>query len=264
MTDAPDAPARLALTALAGIPEIAPGDDLATAFLDALSVSGEQVHDGDVLVIAQKIVSKSEDRFRRLSDTPPSARALDIAELTEKDPRLVELILSEAAEVMRTVPGVIVVRHRNGYVLANAGIDASNVGDDPDEDVVLLLPEDADASAQALRSVIKQRTGCDIGVIVNDSLGRAWRNGTVGVALGAAGIDALSDQRGRPDRAGRAQRVTEVGLADELAAAASALMGQSDESRPMVLIRGAPTVPGIPGNGSAADLIRPVDKDLFR
>lgn len=251
--------AELRLIALPGIPLVAEGNDIAALILDALVACGEALHDGDVLVIAQKIVSKAEGRAVRLATVTPSAQAIALAKETGKDPRLVELILGESDEVLRYRRDVIVVAHRLGFVTANAGIDQSNVGSDDAE--ALLLPRDPDASCSALRATLRRRTGADTGVVINDSHGRAWRNGTVGVALGVAGLPALVDLRGRPDLYDRALRITEVGLADELAAAASLLMGQSNEGRPVVLARG---VPYSRRDGSVRELLRPRDRDLFR
>lgn len=254
-----DAPERMTVTAVAGIPAIQPGDDLSAILLDAFEANGETPGDGDVIVVAQKIVSKAEGRYRDLADVAPSPRALELAEAAEKDPRLVELVLSESQKVLRHAPGVLVVVHRLGYVLANAGIDASNL--DRDVNTVLLLPEDPDRWCGEFRRDVDGRYGANVGVIVNDSLGRAWRNGTVGVALGAAGLPALVDLRGQADLFGRPLRVTEVGVADELAAAASIMMGQAGEGRPACLIRGFP-YPLADGDGG--DLIRPENRDLFR
>ncbi len=238
------------------------GDDLARLVQDGLKATGETLRDGDVLVLAQKIVSKAEGRLVRLDDVTASARAHELGQQADKDPRLVELILQEAAEVVRVRPGVIVVQHRLGFVLANAGIDRSNVEPEPDEaERVLLLPRDPDGSAQRLREALRAATGADVAVIVNDSLGRAWRNGTVGTALGAAGLPALADLRGRPDLFQRALQTTEVGVADEIAAAASLMMGQADEGRPIVLVRGL-TFERRSGNGQ--ELIRRRELDMFR
>ncbi|MBT5050846.1 MAG: coenzyme F420-0:L-glutamate ligase [Rhodospirillaceae bacterium] len=257
--------AKLTITALDGIPLVQPGDDLAGLLLSSLEGMGESFRDGDILVLAQKIVSKSEGRYVDLADVTPSARALELAGEVDKDPRLVEVILSEAVDIVRYRKGVLVVAHRCGAVLANAGIDRSNI-DQPDDGnelgtSILLLPEDPDRSCAALRKILRQRTGAHIGIVINDSLGRAWRNGTVGAAIGAAGIEALLDLNGRPDLFDRPLQSTQVGLADELAAAASLVMGQADEGRPAVLIRG---LAGGRGEGTAADLVRPRDQDLFR
>jgi coenzyme F420-0:L-glutamate ligase/coenzyme F420-1:gamma-L-glutamate ligase len=254
-------PARLSLVALGGIPLVRPGDDLAALILSALEATGERLIDGDVLVLAQKIVSKAEGRIVDLATVTPSAEARRLADVVDKDPRLVELILAESTEVVRYRKGVLIVAHRCGAVLANAGIDRSNVGQTAGAERVLLLPADPDRSCAALRDSLRQRTGAEVGIVINDSLGRAWRNGTVGAALGAAGIAALLDLNGRPDLFDRPLQATQVGLADELAAAASLLMGQADEGRPVVLVRG---LKGVAGDGSAGDLVRPREQDLFR
>ena len=251
---------RLQLIALPGLPLVEAGADIA-ALVDAASVAaGEALADGDVVVIAQKIVSKAEGRAVDLGSVKPSARARELAGQVDKDPRLVELILAESSEVLRHRPGVLVVVHRLGMVLANAGIDASNVADDGE--TVLLLPEDPDGTAARLRAAFAERPGADVAVIVSDSIGRAWRQGTVGVALGAAGLPALLDLRGRSDLFGRLLRVSEVGLADEIAAAASLLQGQGAEGAPVVVVRGLDWQGA--GEGTAADLIRPQALDLFR
>ncbi len=252
----------MTLTALTGIPAVQAGDDLARLVRDGLAASGEQLRDGDVLVLAQKIVSKAEGRSIKLSDVVPSARAHELAPQCDKDPRLVELILSEAAEVLRVRPGVIVVVHRLGFVLANAGIDRSNVAPDTDEaERVLLLPSDPDGSARGLRAALGAATGVDVAVIINDSLGRAWRNGTVGTALGASGLPALADLRGQPDWFQRALQSSELGFADEIAAAASLLMGQADAGRPIVLVRGLRFARR---TGTGSELIRRREMDMFR
>lgn len=262
------APVRLAVTALVGVPLVRPGDDLAAIVTDALATTGERLMSGDVLVLAQKIVSKAEGRYVVLESVRPSERAKALAAECDKDPRVVELILSEASEVVRYRKGVLVVAHRIGVVLANAGIDASNVEPlppavpgQPPRPRVLLLPKDPDASCRALATALRVRTGAQVGVVINDSLGRAWRNGTVGAALGAAGLPALLNLNGRPDLFDRPLQATQIGLADEIAAAGSMVMGQADEGRPIVLVRG---VPYPLGDGAAADLVRPKDQDLFR
>ncbi len=251
--------AEVRISALAGIPLVQPGDNIAGLIVDGLVRSGLSLRRGDVLVIAQKIVSKAEGRLADLREVTPSAPAEQLAAEVDKDPRLVELILRESTEVVRHREGVLVVAHRSGIVLANAGIDASNVAGD--EHRVLLLPEDCNRSCRELRAQLAVRTGVEAGVLIIDSLGRAWRNGTVGIALGAAGLPALLDLRGTPDLFGRELRSTEVGIADEIAAAASMLMGQASEGTPVVLLRGL----NLPeANGSAADLIRARELDLFR
>lgn len=255
----------MVLSTLGGLPTIRAGDDLAA--LIAAAMTGEKIvaEDGDVLVLAQKIVSKAEGRRVRLRDVVPSQRAVELATECDKDPRIVELILRESVAVVRCRPGVIIVEHRSGLVMANAGIDASNVEADLDtnetEESVLLLPEDADRSAARLRETLGSLLGCEIGIVINDSFGRAWRNGTVGTAIGVAGPPALWDMRGLPDRNGRVLRATEVGIADELAAAASLLMGQGDEGLPVVHVRGFPH----PFRASSMrELIRDRNIDLFR
>ena len=192
------------------------------------------------LVLAQKIVSKAERRIVRLGDVVPSARALQLSVDVNKDPRLVELILSEATEVVRHRRDVLVVAHRLGFVVANAGIDFSNVEQGADDDTALLLPRDPDSTCAALRETLLQRTGVNVGVIINDSHGRAFRNGTVGVAIGASGLPTVVDLRGNADLFGRPLRSSQVALADEIASAASLLMGQAEEGRPIVLARGIP------------------------
>ena len=250
---------RLVLQALEGIPEVGSGDDLCALIRVALDRAGIEPAPGDVLVVAQKIVSKSEGRAVELARVVPSARALELAAVTGKDARLVELVLSEATAVLRASTGVIVVEHRLGCVMANAGIDQSNV--ERGDERALLLPLDPDASCRRLRDAMRAATGVDVGIVINDSFGRAWRHGTVGTALGVAGCVGLADLRGRPDRFGRKLRITQVGVADELAAAASLLMGQADEGCPVVHARGLPYAPE---NGSARELLRPAREDLFR
>jgi coenzyme F420-0:L-glutamate ligase/coenzyme F420-1:gamma-L-glutamate ligase len=248
----------LSIHALCGVPLVEPGADLAGIVAEALAASAVTPQAGDVLVLAQKIVSKAEGRQVRLDGVTPSSRALDLAGQCGKDPRLVELILSEAEEVMRVRPGVLIVRHRLGLVLANAGIDQSNI-DHAGGQAALLLPVDPDASAAALRAGLRARTGVDMAVLIIDSLGRAWRQGTTGTAIGASGLPTLLDLRGRPDLYGRRLETSELGLADEVAAAASLVMGQAGEGTPVALVRGL----ALPGDGCAADLVRPRATDLF-
>ncbi len=254
-------PTDLLLRALAGVPLVQAGDDLADVVLAALAASGERLEAGDVLLLAQKIVSKSEGRLVALDTVTPSPRAIELARDADKDPRLVELILSESTEVLRVRPGAIIVEHRLGLVLANAGIDQSNVAGDEAEPQALLLPRDPDTSCRKLRDALLARTGVAVAIVIIDSIGRAWRNGTVGHAIGVCGMAGLLDLRGRPDLFERGLRTSELGLADELAAAASLVMGQADEGRPIVLARG---VPYARRDGSARELIRPKEIDLFR
>jgi len=248
------------LIPLHGIKLVEPGDDLGAIAVNAFAANGLVPRNGDVLVVAQKIVSKSEGRYADVAAIEPSSRAIALAAEVDKDPRFVEVVLSESKRVVRHRPGLLIVEHRLGFVMANAGIDHSNVSP-TDGERVLLLPEDPDGSACALREHLAEVFGARVAVIISDSFGRAWRKGTVGVALGAAGLPALIDMRGRPDLFGRALQVTETGFADEIAAAAGLLMGQADEAVPMVLVRGlswsAPEV-------SAATLVRPAEHDLFR
>jgi coenzyme F420-0:L-glutamate ligase/coenzyme F420-1:gamma-L-glutamate ligase len=254
------AAAGLQLVALRGFPSVEKGDVLACLIVASATSSGFAFADGDVVVVAQKIVSKTEDRFVDLASVEPSPHANEVAKSTGKDARLVQIILDESRRVVRTRPDVLIVETRQGYVVANAGVDQSNVGDANGE-LALRLPEDADASARALRAALEARIGRRIGVVINDSFGRAWRLGTVGVALGVAGLPAIVDRRGSPDLFGRTLRSTIIGYADEIAAAASLLMGQADEGRPVVVVRGldwsAPETP-------ASALIRPQAEDLFR
>ena len=249
---------RLTAVGLDEIGEVVPGDDLAAAILDALAAAGETLQPGDVIALAQKIVSKAEGRAVRLADVTPSPRAEELAGVTGKDPRLCELLLAETHLVLRQREGLVVVEDVRGMVLATAGIDASNVTADGDS--VLLLPVDSDASARALRAALEQRSGVAPAVVILDSIGRAWRQGTVGTAIGVAGMPALLDLRGKPDMHGRLLETSELGLADEVAAAASLLMGQADERCPAVLLRGL----SFTGDGAARDLLRPRDRDMFR
>ena len=321
-------PAEMHVTALAGIPpRVRPGDDLAAFLLAALERSGDAVRDGDVVVVAQKIVSKAEGRLVRLADVVPSPRAAELAARTGKDPRAVEAILGESVAVLRAVPGVLIVETRHGLVLANAGADMSNVEHDEEDDHLLLLPEDPDASAARLRAALAARTareapepgseadaafrpkagteagartgpgpggeapgaraavpvggtrpgahagvgagrgrGPRIGVVVADSVGRAWREGTVGLAIGVSGLPARLDRRGEPDLFGRALHVTEVGIADAIASAASIVMGEGAEGRPAALVRGLSFDDRSEAerDGRARHLVRPRERDLFR
>ena len=265
----PSLPMTLTLTPLIGIPFIRRDDNLADILIRSLSESNISIQDHDILVVAQKIISKAEGRVVNLDSMIPSKRALDLAEQTEKDPRLVELVLQESEEVLRTRTGVIIVEHRLGFVCANAGIDHSNVnpplamGDElgASGDWVLLLPENPDNSARNLRKRLEEQTGRRIGVMIIDSHGRAWRNGTVGVAIGLSGLPGLEDLRGQPDLFGYKLQVTQVGVADELAAAASLVMGQATEGTPVVHVRGFPYKLR---EGTLKELIRPKEQDLFR
>ncbi len=251
---------QLTLTAVPRIPHVQPGDNIAGLILDALTTADLTLQDGDILAIAQKIISKAEGRLVRLAEVTPSARAVEVAAQTDKDPRLVELILAESDEISRMKPGVLVVRHRLGFTSANAGIDRSNVGPGDDE-TVLLLPVAPDESARRIRQAVHDQLGIDVGVVITDSHGRPFRLGTVGVAIGAAGIPALWDRRGESDLYGYELQHTDVGVADEIAAAAGLLMGQAGEGLPVILMRGL-NLPS--GDGKASDLVRPKELDLYR
>ena len=251
----------LALTAVPGLPLVNSGCDVAELILGALASNNLVLQAGDVLVVAQKIVSKSEGRMVRLEEVKPSDQAIALAQKTTKDPRLIELILSESTEVLRAVDELIIVAHKLGIVLANAGIDASNVAPSTANEQVLLLPKDPDRSAREYRKRIKQLTGSSVGIIINDSVGRAWRPGTTRLAIGVAGVSAPEDHRGKLDLFGGPLKVSEAAVADELASAATLLQGQTAEKSPVVLIRGF--TPGT-DQQSAASLIRPLEQDLFR
>ncbi len=251
----------LEVIGLSGLPLIEAGDDLAELIASALERNRIAPRARDVLVVAQKVVSKAEGRTIDLAAVEPSAKARALAAEVGKDPRLVEIILSELARVVRARRNVLIVEHRLGFIMANAGVDQSNVGPADGAQRVLLLPENPDRSAETLRRGLKAATGIDIAVVINDSFGRPWRQGTAGVAIGVAGLPALVDLRGRPDLFGRKLEVSVIGFADEVAAAASLAMGQADEALPAVLIRGlnwsAP-------DSTAASIVRSADEDLFR
>lgn len=249
---------RLRLFAPDTVPEIAAGTDLSDTFLAALESMGETPEDGDIVIFAQKIVSKAEGQTVALNDVSPGAAAQALATETGKDPRVVELILRESSEIVRRREGLIIARHRNGCVAANACIDLSNAGGD---EIAVLLPADADKSAKTIAEDIHAKSGIRLGVIINDSLGRAWRMGTTGTAIGSYGLAALQDRRGAPDRDGEVLQSSEIAIADEAASAASLLMGQGNEGLPIVVIRG---LDWVAGSGTAADLVRPAEFDLFR
>ena len=248
---------RLELIGLVDIAMVGPGDDLAGIIAQAAITNGASLQDNDVLVIAQKVVSKAEGRQFALDDIEPTVEAIELASATAKDPRLVELILRESNSIVRQVDGLIITEHRLGFVMANAGVDQSNVSDG----CALLLPENPDESAAELRHGLKRQSGASVGVIIADSIGRAWRNGIVGHAIGVSGVEALKDLRQTKDMYGRELQVTEVALADEMAAAATLIMGQGSEGIPVVVIRGFGR---FESNSSAADLVRDKKRDLFR
>jgi coenzyme F420-0:L-glutamate ligase/coenzyme F420-1:gamma-L-glutamate ligase len=252
---------QLTFTALPDIPLIRPGDDLIAITLAGLSRAEVTLRNGDVIVVGQKIVSKAEGRFVDLKQIRASPEAEALAEETGKDQRLVELILRESAEILRKRENLIIVEHKLGFVCANAGIDRSNVKREEDGEWVLLLPEDPERSARELRDGFNTASGMEIGVIINDSHGRSWRMGTVGVCIGVAGFPAVVDLRGQKDLFGYTLRSTMIGLADEIAAGASAIMGQADEKLPVIHVRGLPYPLR---EGSLSEILREKELDLFR
>ncbi len=251
----------LQLFALRDFPLVKPGDDLAVQITQSLAHNQLSLLDGDIVVLAQKIVSKAENRYRALNAVVPREEAVQLAKETGKDPRAVELVLQESNRVLRYRYGSIVVEHKLGFVHANAGIDQSNLPGNTDSEMALLLPENSDASAQALRMALQEKHCVRIGVIINDSFGRAWRLGTCGIAIGVAGFEPLLDLRGQPDLFGRTLEITQVGLADEIAAAASLLMGQASEGVPVVVLRGLQLSEA---SGSVQTLLRKPHEDMFR
>lgn len=248
---------QMSLFAPENLPEIKSGDDLGSIFINHLNRERFILNDGDILVIAHKIVSKAEGRFILLKNIVPSDRAKETANLTGKDSRLIELILEESEEVLKVRQGLIITRHRLGFVCANAAIDQSNTGE---KDGVILLPKDPDKSAREIRKTIKQKLGINVAVIINDSHGRPFREGAVGVAVGIAGINPMLSYIGKMDRNGYVMRSSVEAIADEMASAATLLMGQGSESRPVVIIRGFQYKAG---NEGIKTLIRPTKYDLF-
>lgn len=250
----------IAIVPLTGIGEVAAGSDLAQLLIAAIRNTNATVEDGAVVVVTQKIVSKAEGRFVDLADITPGDAALELADITGKDARLVELVLRESEVVLRAVPDVLITRHRLGLVMANAGIDRSNLGPGS-QDRVLLLPADPDASARGLAERLSAAFGCRVSVVLSDSFGRPWRNGVTNVAIGAAGLVSLVDRRGERDRDGRPLEVTQVALADMIACAAGLATGEGSEGIPAVLINGLNLDQG---DRPASALIRPLDEDLFQ
>jgi coenzyme F420-0:L-glutamate ligase/coenzyme F420-1:gamma-L-glutamate ligase len=251
---------ELSFIPLTGIPLVKPGDDLGALAAKAASAAGLSLQDNDILVVAQKVVSKVENRFVRLRDVTPSPRAVELGKLTGKDARLVEVILWDTAEVIRARQNVLIVAHRLGFICANAGVDHSNVG--IEDDLVLRLPAEPDESARRLRIRLRELTGAAPAIIINDSHGRPWREGTEGVAIGLAGLVPVQDLRGHPDLFGYKLQITTVGFADQVAAGASLVMGQADEGLPVVLVRGLAYQPD--EEASAHQILRPPETDLFR
>lgn len=250
---------QMTFSAVPGIPLVQPGDDLAGLILEAMARAGMVLQDGDILVVAQKVVSKAEGRLVELASVKPSAEALALADVTGKDPRHLQVVLDESTEVVRARPGLVIVEQKQGLICANAGVDHSNLSSD--DAWALLLPEDPDASARELRRRIEEETGRGVAVLIVDSQGRPWRNGVVGIAIGVAGMVPVEDWRGEPDLFGRTLAVTTIAVADMVAAAATLLTGQAAEGRPVVVARG---VPRRAGDGSHWDLLRSREADLFR
>ena len=249
------------ITALEGVPEIVPGQSLAEVLATALKQNGITLANNDAVVFCQKIVSKSENRYVELATITPSARARELAAISGKDARLVELVLSQSTDVVRCIKDVLIVRHKLGFVVANAAIDQSNIPGGGER--ALLLPEHPDQSAASIRTAIQKRLGVNVGVLISDSFGRPWRIGVSGVGIGCAGLRAVIDERGRKDRFGRELQVTQIAVADQLAAAAVMAMGEADEGRPMVVVQGLPAryfEDDIP----ASALVRSTSEDLFR
>ena len=253
----------LTFVALEGLPEVRPGDDLVSLMLDAVGRDAGfgALDDGDVLVLAQKIVSKSEDRFVALDSVEPGSEAIELAARCRKDPRLVELVLRESTGIVRVAPNVLIARHRLGFVVANAAIDQSNVPGS--EARALLLPIDPDASARRFVDAVRERLGVRVAVLIADSFGRPWRQGVCGVCVGCAGLESLVDLRGHADREGRSLQVTQLAIADQLCAGASMVLGEASEGTPLVRVRGVPAAYLRTSRG-ARELVRPIGEDLFR
>ena len=247
------------VTAIPGFPAIEPQDDLASTIIAAIEIAGIEILNGDILVIAQKIVSKAEGRLVSPASATPSEEAINLATETEKDPRLVEGILRESEAVVRHKPGVMIMRHRLGHVGAHAGVDQSNI-DHADGDAALRLPLDPDASAKSLRDAIRHRLGKEIGVLISDSGNRPWRLGTTGIAIGASGFTVLDDHRGGTDLYGRELKVTLINRADSIATAATLIMGETTEQIPVAIVRGFDYEPS---DQTAAMINRPIEEDLF-
>ena len=253
--------ARLEIFAIPGLPMVRAGDDLSSLIANACEHSGQTLRDGDVVVIAQKIVSKAEGRTVDLATIIPSDEAITLAKQVGKDPRIVQVVLSESVRVVRSRPNLMIMQHRLGFVMANAGVDQSNVAPSDGAQRALLLPVDPDGSAETIRARLAERSGAKIACVISDSFGRPWRRGTAGVAIGCAGLPSFIDLRGQPDLFGRILEVSIIGFADEIAAAASLLQGQAAEGQPVVIVRGLTwTAP----DASVAELVRPPDEDLFQ
>lgn len=252
---------NLELLAIENIPLIEPGDDLVSILIQTIKEEKIKLRRGDILVIAQKVVSKSENRYAYLNDVTPSSEAIRIAKNSDKDPKLVQLILNESVKVIRQGRGVIVVENKLGFIHANAGIDKSNIESDTDNPKVLLLPKDPDNSALKIKEEIFRQTELKVGIIINDSSGRAWRKGIVGIAIGSSGVEVLLNLRGQKDLYGNALEITEVGRVDEIASAASLLMGQANEGLPVIIVRGIPETSKV---NNVKSILRDKSEDLFR
>ena len=253
---------KLEVSALNHVPSIKESDDIAEIILKSMLKDSIELEDNDIVVIAQKIISKAEGCLIDLKSIAPSSKSVQIAEKADKDPRLVELILQESKEIIKIEKGVIIIEHRLGHVLANAGIDQSNIDHKPSTETVLLLPKNPNKSAKKIKEYIENQTGKTIGVIITDSIGRAWRLGTIGHAIGASGVKTIVDLRQKgTDLFGRELQTTVIGLADQIASAAMLIMGESNEGKPIVLVKGI----DMPSDSDTVDdLIRPKEEDLFR
>jgi coenzyme F420-0:L-glutamate ligase / coenzyme F420-1:gamma-L-glutamate ligase len=254
-----EATSQLTVKTLLGIPMVSRGDDLGEIILNSLKTNNLSLQSGDILVVAQKIVSKAEGRLIRLKNVTPSEEAISLALETDKDPRLVQLTLDESTKIVRQKRGILIVRHRLGHIGANAGIDQSNIEDD--DDYALLLPEDPDRSALNLKNKLDSALGCNVGVLISDSHNRPWRMGTIGGAIGCAGFQVIDDRRGLKDLFGRELKVTVINRADAIAALATLLMGETTEKTPVALVRGFPVDSEF---GTAAEINRPIEEDLFQ
>jgi len=248
---------QLQVIGLVGLPEVRPGDDLPALIIETARAQGTGVQDGDVLVVTQKVVAKAEGRLVNLRDVEPSARAREVAEATGKDPRLVEVILRESRRIVRQEGPVLITETKHGFVCANAGVDASNVGGG---ELVALLPEDPDRSAEVIRRAIEEKAGVSVAVVISDTFGRPWREGHTNVAVGVAGMRPLRDYVGQRDPFGYELRVSTMAVADELAAAAEPVMGKLSRI-PVAIVRGFAFEPGV---GTAREMVRPPERDLFR
>jgi coenzyme F420-0:L-glutamate ligase/coenzyme F420-1:gamma-L-glutamate ligase len=251
---------RLEIIAIPGLPMVRAGDDISSIIVDACQHSGLALRERDVVVVAQKIVSKAEGRTVDLATVTATPEAIALAAEVQKDPRIVQVVLSESVRVVRSRPNLLIMQHRLGFVMANAGVDQSNVAPPDGVQRALLLPIDPDGTAEKIRVRLEEWYGVKVGCVISDSFGRPWRRGTAGVAIGCAGLPSLIDLRGQPDLFGRTLEVSIIGFADEIAAAASLLQGQAAEGQPVVVVRGLSwTAPDAP----VAELVRPPEEDLF-